>query len=312
MQQAPESGTDGAGHRHDHVRRPHEAVRSGRERGAQILRQKGLQDHDPAQRAPVQAPSHRKPAIAYGKESKGARAYLSGGWLIKREEKAAKAAQEAAAASCWRWNAGKAEEGSRHGPRRALREYPAPQAGRREETAPDLPIEKIEPRADQPRKRFDPEALEMLAESTFRTLWAHQPITVRPLDGGFYQIIAGERPLARQPHGRAQSTGAHPDSGRAASWRWRWSRNLQREDLNPIEEAGYRALQDVYGMTQDDGAERGQVTSAVTNATRLLALSEPVLVEDGTLSAGHARALLPLSDPEMQLAAAKTVIERCT
>ena len=71
-------------------------------------------------------------------------------------------------------------------------EYPAPQP-EREETAPDLlPIEKIEPRADQPRKRFDPEALEMLAES-IRTYGLIQPITVRPLDGGFYQIIAGER-----------------------------------------------------------------------------------------------------------------------
>ena len=90
--------------------------------------------------------------------------------------------------------------------------------------------------------------------------------------------------------------------------------NLQREDLNPIEEAkGYRALQDVYGMTQDDVAQSvGKSRPAVANATRLLALSEPVLklVEDGTLSAGHARALLPLGDPEMQLAAAKTVIEK--
>ena len=90
--------------------------------------------------------------------------------------------------------------------------------------------------------------------------------------------------------------------------------NIQRENLNPIEEAkGYRALQDVYGMTQDDVAQSvGKSRPAVANATRLLALSEPVLklVEDGTLSAGHARALLPLGDPEIQLAAAKTVIEK--
>ena len=90
--------------------------------------------------------------------------------------------------------------------------------------------------------------------------------------------------------------------------------NLQREDLNPIEEAkGYRALQDVYGMTQDDVAQSvGKSRPAVANATRLLALSEQVLklVEDGTLSAGHARALLPLSDAQVQLAAAKTVIEK--
>ena len=89
---------------------------------------------------------------------------------------------------------------------------------------------------------------------------------------------------------------------------------IAKNVLNPIEEAkGYRALQDVYGMTQDDVAQSvGKSRPAVANATRLLALSEPVLklVEDGTLSAGHARALLPLSDPEMQLAAAKTVIEK--
>lgn len=91
-------------------------------------------------------------------------------------------------------------------------------------------------------------------------------------------------------------------------------KTFSEEDLNPIEEAkGYRALQDVYGMTQDDVAQSvGKSRPAVANATRLLALSEPVLklVEDGTLSAGHARALLPLGDPEMQLAAAKTVIEK--
>ena len=175
-------------------------------------------------------------------------------------------------------------------------EYPAPQP-EREETAPDLlPIEKIEPRADQPRKHFDPEALEMLAES-IRTYGLIQPITVRPLDGGFYQIIAGER---RWRASRMAGLKEVPvriltaDEQRAIEMAL--VENLQREDLNPIEEAkGYRALQDVYGMTPDD-----------------VALSEPVLklVEDGTLSAGHARALLPLSDPEMQLAAAKTVIEK--
>ena len=236
-----------------------------------------------------EAPSHRKPAIAYDKESKGARAYLHlAGELIKREEKAAKAAEAAAAAA------------------------PQPE---REETAPDLlPIEKIEPRADQPRKRFDPEALEMLAES-IRTYGLIQPITVRPLEGGFYQIIAGER---RWRASRMAGLKEVPvriltaDAQRAMERALRES--LQREDLNPIEEAkGYRALQDVYGMTQDDVAQSvGKSRPAVANATRLLALSEPVLklVEDGTLSAGHARALLPLGDPEMQLAAAKTVIEK--
>ena len=105
-------------------------------------------------------------------------------------------------------------------------EYPTAQP-EREETAPDLlPIEKIEPRADQPRKRFDPEALELLAES-IRTYGLIQPITVRPLDSGFYQIIAQSGHAAGAP-------AAWPDCGRcrcassrlmsSAPWRWRWSK----------------------------------------------------------------------------------------
>ena len=165
-------------------------------------------------------------------------------------------------------------------------EYPAPQP-EREETAPDLlPIEKIEPRADQPRKRFDPEALEMLAES-IRTYGLIQPITVRPLDGGFYQIIAGERRWrASRMAGLKEVPVRILTADEQRAMEMALVENLQREDLNPIEEAkGYRALQDVYGMTQDDVAQSvGKSRPAVANATRLLALSEPVLklVEDGT------------------------------
>ena len=193
-------------------------------------------------------------------------------------------------------------------------EYPTAQP-EREETAPDLlPIEKIEPRADQPRKRFDPEALEMLAES-IRTYGLIQPITVRSLDSGFYQIIAGERRWrASRMAGLKEVPVRILTADEQRAMEMALVENLQREDLNPIEEAkGYRALQDVYGMTQDDVAQSvGKSRPAVANATRLLALSEPVLklVEDGTLSAGHARALLPLSDAQVQLAAAKTVIEK--
>ena len=193
-------------------------------------------------------------------------------------------------------------------------EYPAPQPERAEKASDLLPIEKIEPRADQPRKRFDPEALEILAES-IRTYGLIQPITVRPLDSGFYQIIAGERRWrASRMAGLKEVPVRILTADEQRAMEMALVENLQREDLNPIEEAkGYRALQDVYGMTQDDVAQSvGKSRPAVANATRLLALSEPVLklVEDGTLSAGHARALLPLSDPEMQLAAAKTVIEK--
>ena len=251
-----------------------------------------------------EAPSHRKPAIAYDKESKGARAYRQ-----KRRRPRPRRPQR-------RWNMGKdGKKGLGMGLGALFgEEYPAPQP-EREETAPDLlPIEKIEPRADQPRKHFDPEALEMLAES-IRTYGLIQPITVRPLDGGFYQIIAGERRWrASRMAGLKEVPVRILTADEQRAMEMALVENLQREDLNPIEEAkGYRALQDVYGMTQDDVAQSvGKSRPAVANATRLLALSEPVLklVEDGTLSAGHARALLPLSDQEMQLAAAKTVIEK--
>ena len=164
-------------------------------------------------------------------------------------------------------------------------EYPTAQP-EREETAPDLlPIEKIEPRADQPRKRFDPEALEMLAES-IRTYGLIQPITVRPLDSGFYQIIAGERRWrASRMAGLREVPVRILTADEQRAMEMALVENLQREDLNPIEEAkGYRALQDVYGMTQDDVAQSvGKSRPAVANATRLLALSEQVLklVDDG-------------------------------
>ena len=177
-----------------------------------------------------------------------------------------------------------------------------------------LPLQKVEPNPDQPRRTFDEEELQALADS----IAAHgilQPLAVRASGGGFYQIIAGERRWrASRMAGLKEVPVRILTADEQRAMEMALVENLQREDLNPIEEAkGYRALQDVYGMTQDDVAQSvGKSRPAVANATRLLALSEPVLklVEDGTLSAGHARALLPLSDPEMQLAAAKTVIEK--
>lgn len=177
-----------------------------------------------------------------------------------------------------------------------------------------LPIAKIEPRADQPRKRFDEVALTELSES-IREYGLIQPITVRPLESGYYQIIAGER---RWRASRMAGLNEVPvrvitaDEQRAMEMAL--VENLQREDLNPIEEAkGYRTLLDDYGMTQDAVAQSvGKSRPAVANAMRLLSLSDAVikLVEDGTLSAGHARALIPIENPEQQLIAARTVIEK--
>ena len=178
-----------------------------------------------------------------------------------------------------------------------------------------LPLREIEPDPEQPRKRFDDDALNQLADSITEN-GLLQPIAVRPKKvGPGYIIIAGERRWrAARLAGLDEVPVIIKDVTDEQAAALALIENLQREDLNPIEEAkGYRALQDVYGMTQDDVAQSvGKSRPAIANATRLLALSEQVLklVEEGTLSAGHARALLPLSDAQVQLAAAKTVIEK--
>ena len=178
-----------------------------------------------------------------------------------------------------------------------------------------LPLREIEPDPEQPRKYFDQDALNQLAASITEN-GLLQPIAVRPKKlGTGYIIIAGERRWrASRMAGLREVPVRILTADEQRAMEMALVENLQREDLNPIEEAkGYRALQDVYGMTQDDVAQSvGKSRPAIANATRLLGLSEQVLklVEDGTLSAGHARALLPLSDAQVQLAAAKTVIEK--
>lgn len=176
------------------------------------------------------------------------------------------------------------------------------------------PISKVEPRENQPRNSFDDEKLAELAESISQ-YGLIQPITVRKLDGGFYQIIAGERRWRASRLAGLDEVSVRvieADDRRAAELAL--VENLQREDLNPIEEAaGYRSLIEEYGLTQDEAAKSvGKSRPAITNALRLLSLSREVLplVEDGSLSAGHARALLPITDPERQLKAAREVIDR--
>ncbi len=177
-----------------------------------------------------------------------------------------------------------------------------------------LPISKVEPRSEQPREYFDQEALEALADS-IRQYGLIQPITVRKLDSGYYQIIAGER---RWRASRLAGLTEVPvrvieaDDRRTAELAL--VENLQREDLNPIEEAkGYKLLIEEYGLTQEDAARSvGRSRPAVTNAMRLLMLTPPVMemVEKGKLSAGHARAILAVSEPSKQLAAANEIIRK--
>lgn len=179
--------------------------------------------------------------------------------------------------------------------------------------AKNVAIEKVEPRADQPRNLFDPKALEELA-SSIEKYGLIQPITVRKLDSDYYQIIAGERRWRA-----ARLAGLHEvpiriiEADNQRAMEMALVENLQREDLNPIEEAkGYRTLIQEYGMTQEETSESiGKSRSAIANTMRLLSLAPPVMamVEDGDISAGHARALLAIHDETEQLRTATQVYE---
>ena len=172
-----------------------------------------------------------------------------------------------------------------------------------------LPISQVEPGLNQPRKRFEPEALADLAES-IRTHGIIQPITVRKLTSGYYQIIAGERRWrAAKAAGLDEVPAVIIEADDRKVMELGLIENLQREDLNPVEEArGYQVLIQDHGLTQEEVAQRmGKSRPAITNALRLLALPEAVLIllEEGSLSAGHARAILAAPSPELQIQAAQ-------
>ena len=175
-----------------------------------------------------------------------------------------------------------------------------------------LPIQKVEPNRDQPRQDFDEEELEALSAS----IAEHgilQPLTVRELGNSYYQIIAGERRwrAARMANLREVPVVVIEADDRKAM-ELALIENLQRQDLNAVEEAlGYRSLMADYGLTQEDAANRvGKSRSAVANALRLLNLAPEVLekVRCGDLSAGHARAVLSLKDEKKQVSAAQKII----
>ena len=180
------------------------------------------------------------------------------------------------------------------------------------QTVTTLPIAEVESNSAQPRKYFDNAALAELAES-IRLHGIIQPLTVRKLSSGYYQIIAGER---RWRAARLAGLKEVPvvvmeaDDRKAAELAM--IENLQREDLNPMEEAlGYQALIQQYHMTQEEAAARvGKSRPAVANSLRLLELDPSVQqqVVEGRLSAGHARALVPLS-PALQVRAAGTILQ---
>lgn len=174
-----------------------------------------------------------------------------------------------------------------------------------------LPIHKVEPNPNQPRRDFDPEELQSLAES----VGIHgvvQPLTVRELDSGYYQIIAGERRwrAARMAELR-EIPAVIIEADDKKVMELALIENLQRQDLNPVEEAlGYQSLMDDYGLTQEETAQRvGKSRPAVANMLRLLALNEDVLdmVRQGKLSAGHARAIVALKTEKLQKEAAQKI-----
>ena len=174
-----------------------------------------------------------------------------------------------------------------------------------------LPIHKVEPNADQPRQDFDEEELQALSES-IATHGVVQPLTVRELPNGYYQIIAGERRWrASRMAGLHEIPAVIIQADDKKVLELALIENLQRQDLNPVEEAyGYHSLMTEYGLTQEEAAGRvGKSRSAVANALRLLGLPERVLemLRAGKLTAGHARAVLSLKTEKAQLDAAQKI-----
>lgn len=174
-----------------------------------------------------------------------------------------------------------------------------------------LPISQIESCQNQPRKSFDREKLEELAES-IRQHGVIQPLTVRKLASGYYQIIAGERRWrAARLAGLEDIPAIIIEADDQKAMELAMIENLQREDLNPMEEAqGFRTLVEDYGLTQEQAAlSVGRSRSAVANSMRLLDLASSIqkLIADGKISAGHARAILPLS-PTLRVEAVKTIM----
>jgi ParB family chromosome partitioning protein len=175
-----------------------------------------------------------------------------------------------------------------------------------------LPIYKVEPNPDQPRQDFDEEELQTLADS----ISVHgiiQPLTVRELPTGYYQIIAGERRWrAARLAGLSDVPVVIIEADDKKAMELALIENLQRQDLNPVEEAlGYQTLINEYGLTQEEAAQQvGKSRPAVANALRLLGLCPEVLelLRSGQITAGHARAILTLKSEKKQQEAAKKIL----
>ncbi len=182
------------------------------------------------------------------------------------------------------------------------------------DNARTLRISELEPNRDQPRKEFDPAALAELADS-IAAVGVIQPLIVRPIVGGGYQIVAGERRWrAAQSAGLTEVPVVIRDLSDKEVDEIALIENLQREDLNPVEEAeGYRHLMNEYGMTQEQVASRvGKSRPSVANSVRLLELPDSVLgmLTAGDLTVGHVRPLLGLHDEETMVKIACQAVKK--
>ena len=175
-----------------------------------------------------------------------------------------------------------------------------------------LPIYKVEPNPDQPRQDFDDEELQALADS-IQVHGVIQPLTVRELPNGYFQIIAGERRWrAARMADLAEVPAVVIEADDKLAMELALIENLQRQDLNPVEEArGYHRLMDEFGLTQEETANQvGKSRPAVANSLRLLTLCPEVLerLRKGELTAGHARAILQLKSEKKQQVAAQKIV----
>ena len=181
-------------------------------------------------------------------------------------------------------------------------------------SAVKLSLNEIEPNKDQPRKTFDEKALSELADSIAQH-GVIQPLLVRPMPDGSYQLVAGERRWrAARRAGLSEVPVVIREMSDSEMMELALIENLQREDLNPIEEAeGLQQLIHTYGLTQETAAARvGRSSPAIANALRLLSLPTPILelTRDGKISAGHARALLSLNDEEKMVEIADQILKK--
>ena len=176
-----------------------------------------------------------------------------------------------------------------------------------------IKLSRVEPNKEQPRKNFDEEKLEALAES-IKKHGVIQPIIVKDMDNGFYQIVAGERRWrASRMAGLKEIPAIIRSYDELTTMQVALIENLQRENLNPIEEAlSYKALLDDFSLTQEQVSEQvGKSRSAVANSIRLLTLPEKVreMLENGVLSSGHARAILAVNSEADKLFLAEKIVE---